>query len=469
MKAYETTKIGQNRGCPRLWLEGRKARAAGFLPGRRFNARKDEERGMLVLELSDIGTRIVSRKTKGETEIPVIDINSMEVLSVLSGYETVRVIVQNKRIIIMPLATDIAKKERIERLVRKLENGEPLAVGSLSHGGGVLSHAVHQGLADAGIASRLAFANEIRPELLEQASDFNSAWDEETIPLAAPMQELAFDAWAMSQLPKVEIMEAGIPCSGASVAGRAKRGLDHPEAHPEVGHLVVSFLAVIAKVQPAAILLENVKPYMTSASMHILRNQLRDFGYAVHEEVLQASDWNALEHRERMCMLAVTEGVEFSFADLKRPPAQERRIAEILDEVPADAPCWSPMEGLKAKQERDKEAGKGFAMQILTERDIKCPTITKGYAKVRSTDPKLQHPSNPDLLRQFTPAEHARLKGIPEQLVNGLSATIAHELLGQSICYEPFLAVASLIGETLKTVGIDKPQKAEAMPLQLVG
>ena len=49
MKAYETTKIGQNRGCPRLWLEGRKARAAGFLPGRRFNARKDEERGMLVL------------------------------------------------------------------------------------------------------------------------------------------------------------------------------------------------------------------------------------------------------------------------------------------------------------------------------------------------------------------------------------------------------------------------------------
>lgn len=127
------------------------------------------------------------------------------------------------------------------------------------------------------------------------------------------------------------------------------------------------------------------------------------------------------------------------------------------------------MDGLKAKEERDKEAGKGFAMQILTERDMKCPTITKGYAKVRSTDPKLQHPSNPGLLRQFTPAEHARLKGIPEQLVSGLSATIAHELLGQSICYEPFLAVASLIGETLKNVSIDKPQQAEAMPLQLVG
>ncbi len=452
MKAYETTKIGLHCGRPRLWLEGRKARSAGFMPGCRYNARKDEDRSMLVLELSDIGTRIVSRKTKGESEVPVIDINSMEVLSVLAGHETVRVIVQ---------------KERLTRLVHKLENGEPLTIGSLSHGGGVLSLAVHQGLSDAGIPSRLAFANEIRPELLEQASDFNAAWDKDTVPLAAPMQELAFDSWAMGQIPKVEILEGGLPCSGASVAGRAKRGLDHPEAHPEVGHLVVAFLAIIAKVQPAVILLENVKPYMTSASMHILRNQLRDFGYVVHEEVLKASEWNALEQRERMCMIGVTEGVEFSFADLKRPVEQERCIAEILDPVPEDADCWSPMEGLKAKQERDKEAGKGFAMQILTGSDTKCPTITKGYAKVRSTDPKLQHPSKPELLRQFTPKEHARLKGIPERLVTGLPSTIAHELLGQSICYSPFLAVAKLLGEVLKTTGIKPAARFDEMPLPL--
>lgn len=97
--------------------------------------------------------------------------------------------------------------------------------------------------------------------------------------------------------------------------------------------------------------------------------------------------------------------------------------------------------------------GKGFAMQIVTAFDTKCPTITKGYAKVRSTDPKLQHPSNPDLLRQFTAAEHARIKGIPERLVSGLSATLAHELLGQSICYEPFRAVGRLIGAALKACG----------------
>jgi DNA (cytosine-5)-methyltransferase 1 len=467
MKAYETTKIGTNRGCPRLWLQGRKPRAAGFLPGQRFNARKDEERGMLVLELSDIGSRMVSRKVKGDTEVPIIDINSMEVLSVLSGHETVRVIVQQRRIIIMPLASEIAKTERLDRLQRKLQSGEPLSVGSLSHGGGVLTHALHAGLQDAGVATHLAFANDIRPELLEQAGEHNSAWSESTIALAAPMQELAFDAWAMGQLPKVEIMEAGIPCSGASVAGRAKRGLQHPEAHPEVGHLVVAFLAIIAKVQPAVVLLENVKPYMATASMSIIRNQLRDFGYEIHEEVLQAADWNVLEHRERMCMVAVTEGLSFDFSDLQRPEKQERRIAEVLDDVPDDAACWSEMQGLKAKQERDKEAGKGFAMQIVSGSDTSCPVITKGYSKVRSTDPKLRHPTNPDLLRQFTPAEHARLKGDPVQLIMGIPATLAHELLGQSICYEPFRAVAALTGASIKNA---KRSSSECESLlQLVG
>jgi len=450
MKSYEVTRIGHHRGRPRLWLEGIKALMGGFFPGKRFAAKKDLEKQMLVLELSETGCRIVSRKLKGEKEIPVIDINSMELLSVFEGIEAVRVVVQQGRIFILPLSSEIAVRERLDRLKSKLESGEPIQIGSLSHGGGVLTHALHSGLKDAGIASKLAFANEIRAELLDQASECNDSWDGDTIPLAAPMQELAFDAWAMNHLPKVEVLEAGLPCSGASVAGRAKRSLEHPEAHPDVGHLVVPFLSIIAKVQPAVILLENVKQYLTSASMCILRNQLRDFGYDLHVEVLQAADWNALEHRERMCMVAVTKGLSFDFSSLARPERCERRIGDILDPVSEDASCWSRMEGLKAKQERDKVEGKGFAMQIVTAFDTKCPTITKGYAKVRSTDPKLQHPSNPDLLRQFTPAEHARIKGIPERLVSGLSATLAHELLGQSICYEPFRAVGRLIGSALK-------------------
>lgn len=468
MKAFESVKIGEHRGSPRIWLDGMKAALAGFIPGKRFNIRKDEERRMLTLEHAPFGSRIVSRKMRGDKEIPVIDINSAEVLAIFEGMEQVRIIVQEMRIVIMPTTVELAMVERIARLRGKLERGETLLVGSVSHGGGVLSHALHAGLSAASVESSLAFANEIRPELLEHAREHNDSWNEQTVPLAAPMQELAFDAWAMAQLPRVEVLEGGLPCSGASRSGRAKNGAGHAEAHPEVGHLVVPFLAIIAKVQPALIVLENVTPYATSASMHIIRHQLRDFGYEVHETVLFASEWNSLESRERMCMVAATRGLDFDFAQLQRPERAERRIAEVLEQISLDDPRWSEMAGLKAKEIRDAEKGSNFKMQTITAFSTSCPTITKSYSKVRSTDPKLQHPTNPDLLRQLTPIEHARIKGVPEHLVHGLGVTLAHEILGQGVCYEPFKAVGRLLGHAIKQLS-SSVHKAEPAQLQLVG
>lgn len=293
MKAYETTKIGTNRGAPRVWIEGIKAKMAGFFPGKRFSARTDATKKMLILSLADTeGERLVSKRMRGNKEIPIIDINSSELLSVFDGFETLRVIVQEGRIFLMPLASELAAKERLERLKGKMETGEPILVGSVSHGGGVLTNALHHGLLSEGV--------------------------------------IAF---------------------------------------------------------------ENVKQYQSSASMYLLRYQLRNMGYEVHEEILQSADWGALEHRERLSMVAVTKGMSFDYAMLERYVGQSQKIGDVLDDIGPDHSSWSEMAGLKAKQERDMAAGKGFKMQIVTPFDTKCPTITKGYAKVRSTDPKLQHRS----------------------------------------------------------------------------
>ena len=272
MRFYEISNIGSNRGAPRLWLQGMRAVLAGFLPGMQYTIVKDIQRRMLVLKLSQTGERVVSRKTKAEKQIPVIDINSADLLAMYEGLGAVRVIIQAGRIVILPLAVDLAKQERMDRLARKLEADEPLCIGSLAHGGGVLSHALHAGLASAGVASKLSFANDIRADLMEQAFSANEAWDAATIAVIAPMQYLAFDTWAADKLPRVEILEAGIPCSGASVAGRGKRGAGHAEAHPEVGHMVVPLLALIAKVNPVVCVIENVVPYANTGSMCIIRN-----------------------------------------------------------------------------------------------------------------------------------------------------------------------------------------------------
>lgn len=107
-------------------------------------------------------------------------------------------------------------------------------------------------------------------------------------------------------------------------------------------------------------------------------------------------------------------------------------------------------------------------MQIVSADSRSCPVITKGFSKRRSTDPKLAHPSNPDLLRQFTVVEHARIKGVPESLVEGLGVTLGHELLGQSVCYGPFRAVGKLLANVLLSVHAVKElcKRAAPMPQQ---
>lgn len=452
MKTLVIHKLGNNKRAPRIYLEGAQLKRANFAQGKRYKVSVSAENNMVAIRLTDDGKRVVSKKQSCGQEIPVIDLNSHKDLSIFEGLASVRVVIKDSEIFILPLSSEVKKRRRVQNLKSSLEKGL-VTVGSLCHGGGVLSNAIHHGLAKAGLKSKLAFANDIRPELLDQAFAHNDAWDEDTMYLGVPLQELAFDPYAMAKLPEVTICEAGIPCTGASLSGRAKNHLSMAEAHPDVGHLIAPFLAVIARVNPACVVFENVTPYANTASMHILRWQLRDMGYVLHETVLEGEDFNCIEHRSRLCLVAVTEGVDFDFESLIKPLKISRKLSEIMEDIPDDDSNWSAMTYLKDKEVRDKAAGKGFCMNLVDENSDHVGTIGKGYSKRRSTEPMIRNKSNPDLLRLLTLKEHAAVKGIPYKLVSGMGMTIGHELLGQSINYDPFFEVGRAVGESLKKFG----------------
>jgi DNA (cytosine-5)-methyltransferase 1 len=107
------------------------------------------------------------------------------------------------------------------------------------------------------------------------------------------------------------------------------------------------------------------------------------------------------------------------------------------------------MRGLKDKEIRDAENGKCFKMQIFDENSTKIATLSKGYAKNRSTDAKIQHPTDPDLLRMLTVSEAAKAMQWPPSIVEGLSKTIAFEVLGQGVQRDPFVAAAKLLGDSI--------------------
>lgn len=450
--------IGANRGAPRIYLDGLQAIRSGFSVGDRYDIVVDGEK--VVLTANPDGSRIVSKKKKGDTECPVIDINSRELLFIFEGMQSVRVIVQHDRVVLLPLASETRKKERLSRLRGKIMNGTPIQMGSLSHGGGILSHAIHAGLRESGIDVELAFANEIREDLIDQAAENNDSWNDQTQVLNLPMQELAQDEWLLRQLPKLEILEMGLPCSGASKAGKSKRGLSMMEDHPDVGHLVVAALIILDKTQPAYVLLENVPEYANSASAQILRHQLRDMGYSTCEAILSGKEFGCLENRVRWCLVAHTHGTTFSFDEITPKVKVVQLLGEVLDDIPDNDPSWRSVNYLKVKERRDKADGKGFSMQFVDPSSHSVPTIRKGYAKGGSTDPRVRHPTNPELSRLLTPIEHAKIKGVPSALIDGLSATIAHQELGQGILYNPFEAVGKRIGEHLGRL-LDQEQDAD--------
>lgn len=444
---YWLKKIGFHRGAPRLWFETCQVRSAGLVPGSRFDVVALKQ-GIKLLPNVEGRYSVCSKERNGRC-LPVIDINSREVLAPLSGQQVVRVIVRLDGIFILRAASEQAKAERIERLCSKLAAGEQLASASIAHGAGVLSNAAHTGFSDAGLELSLKVLCEIDDTYVEQSLNCNPA-SAQSVPLCAPIQELVQDEWLMRQVPRVEVLEMGLPCSGASRAGKSKRGLSMMEDHPEVGHLIYAALALVQKLQPAAIVLENVEDYRGSASAQILRSQLRDMGYQVREHVLRAHDFGSLENRVRWAMVATSDGLPS--VESVSPRGQERgtTLGELLDEVDPEAACWSSMTYLKDKAVRDKAAGKGFAMQLVDGESTSVPTIRKSYNKGGSTDPYVRHPSDPDLMRKMTPTEHARIKGVPAELISGLSATAAHEVLGQGVAYEPFRALFRELAEAFK-------------------
>lgn len=459
---YYVKNLTENKGKPRIYLDGLQAARAGFSPGDAYEVKIEDGKSVTIYANKD-GSRTVSgRKDKktGEKSTPVIDLNSDLVLGMFEGMDAVRMVVKNGAIIFLPLASEIAKKERLDRLVSKVVNNEPIKVGSLTHGVGILANAIHTGLQKAGMNAELAFVNEIREDLLDHARVNNDAWNDKTVGIAAPMQELVQDEWLMSRLPKLEFLDMSLPCSGASKAGASKLKLEKMEDHPHVGHLAYAALVIISKVQPAVLLLENVEQYAKSASAEIIRKQLGDMGYNIHEAVLNGKDFGCLEHRVRWCLVATTQGLNFSFDQIVPAVTVVKTVGDILEDIPLDDKRWSRNEGLYAKQDRDIAAGKGFRLPLVDASSTKVPTLRKHYQKKGSCDVQVMHPVDPELSRLFTGREHLKLKGIkPELFGEDASDAMIHQGAGQAVQPPVFEPIGFEIGKSMLAAEVYKRAK----------
>ena len=111
---------------------------------------------------------------------------------------------------------------------------------------------------------------------------------------------------------KVDLMIGGPPCQGFSVAGKM-------DPHDPRSANVWTFVAALKKVRPLAFLMENVKALGALEKWSPLRDELlkemRALGYSTSYVIVNASDFNVPQNRERVLFIGF-KGNPHSVPDL---------------------------------------------------------------------------------------------------------------------------------------------------------
>lgn len=442
------TKVGEHRGQRRLWLEGGRLEAAGFHAGQRYHVVFDIDTRTIALEMSPTGDRQVSgrRRVGQDKPTPILDLAGADVTDMVGEAGSVRALIGNGRIVFSLHPRDVAKAEREQRTRDHVKEGF-LTEGTLCAGAGIATLGVATGIEVAGLMSRVEWIVDRERKYLEVADRNNPVVGPETKIYEASLEELE-----PALVGRVDVLQVSLPCTGHSKSGKAKRGLAQAEDHPTDALAVYGALRIMDAVQPSVVVSENVIEASTSATYALIRAYLQDAGYKVFEKIMDENDAGTIERRKRWWFVAISEGLApgFDMGNLEQTVRQYRTLGEVLDKIPADDPQWRRHDYLDVKQERDAEAGKGFKRQLVTAESESVGTIGKGFSKRRSTEPMLQRVDGME--RLLTPVEHARVKGIPEVIVDGVGFTTAHEVLGQSILLPHAVAIGTAIGKHLREV-----------------
>lgn len=134
---------------------------------------------------------------------------------------------------------------------------------------------------------------------------------------------------------KVDLVAGGPPCQPFSVAGNQKAHQDERDMLPE-------FVRAIREVRPKLLLMENVAGLTTVKNLPYLENkldELRELGYQVNFNVLNAADFGVAQDRLRVIILGSLIGSP-SFPKRTHGTRSNPHVSAhtALLNVPADEP-----------------------------------------------------------------------------------------------------------------------------------
>lgn len=216
------------------------------------------------------------------------------------------------------------------------ETGAPLAADFFSGAGGL-----SLGLESAGFkvvfgADHEPFANRTHAH---HFGGMSVDWDLSDPSVVAKLGDLMREA-------EIDLIAGGPPCQPFSKAGRSmiryrvQSGLRDP--HDERRDLWRSFLEIVDRARPKAVLMENVPDMALDREMFILRSmveELEQMNYSVEERVVDTWRYGVPQFRQRLILVALQNNTRFIW------PAETARKVTVwnaIGDLPEVEGGWRP-------------------------------------------------------------------------------------------------------------------------------
>ena len=217
-------------------------------------------------------------------------------------------------------------------------------------------------------------------------------------------------------LPDVDIITSGFPCTSFSIAGYRKGFEDE-----NTGDLFFETLRFIVAKQPKVVFLENVKNLVThdnGKTFSIIKDALISNGYYIKYKIMNTKDYgNIPQNRERVYIVGFRDKSSYDKFDFPKPQVLNKTIIDMLEKNVVDDKFYYTKEKnnfydiLERDMTKEDTIYQWRRKYVRENKSNVCPTLTANMGTGGHNVPLIKTKEG---IRKLTPRECFNFQGFPE-------------------------------------------------------
>lgn len=218
-----------------------------------------------------------------------------------------------------------------------------------------------------------------------------------------------------NEVPEIDILISGFPCTSFSIAGYRK-GFEDEKS----GDLFFETLRFIVAKKPKVIFLENVKNLVShdnGKTFQIIKESLEENGYKIKYQVLNAKDYgNIPQNRERIYIVGFRNEKAYHNFEFPFPIKLTKTIKDMFEENVKDDIFYYSEDKNKFYKKLEEDMNKMDTIYQWRRKYVRenksnvCPTLTANMGTGGHNVPLIKTEEG---IRKLTPRECFNFQGYP--------------------------------------------------------